>query len=146
VAAADQPSFVLVGQRSASAHPALGGSGESVAASITSPVAILMGDAARIGEVVLIDARDGQDSDQHDAVGLAAELAARIGGKKVIVHRAGDAPSFSDLAPGQLCIAPADSWRVLAATDPPDGAALMLVLNPPRSRRQSELELAGIEG
>jgi Kef-type K+ transport system membrane component KefB len=146
VAAADQPSFVLVGQRSASAHPALGGSGESVAASITSPVAILIGDAARIGEVVLIDARDGQDSDQHDAVGLAAELAARIGGKKVIVHRAGDAPSFSDLAPGQLCIAPADSWRVLAATDPPDGAALMLVLNPPRSRRQSELELAGIEG
>jgi hypothetical protein len=145
VAAADEPSFVLVGQRSASAHPALGGSGEAVAASITSPVAILIGEAARIGEVVLIDVGNGQDGEQPEAVGLAVELASRIGGKKVTVHRAADASSFGDLAPGQLCIAPADSWRVLAASNPPDGAALMLVLESPRNRGGSKLDFAGIE-
>ncbi|MGH3264120.1 MAG: cation:proton antiporter, partial [Trebonia sp.] len=129
--AAHDPSLVLVGQHSASAHPALGGSGEAVAASITSPVAILIGETSQIGEVLLIQDRDDLDGSGHDAVGIAAELASRIGGRNVTVRPAGTAPASRDLAPGQLCIAPADSWRVMAASDPPQGAALMLILNPP---------------
>ncbi len=130
-AAAQRPSFVLVGQRTAAAHPALGGAGEAVAASITAPVGIVIGDPKKIGKVVLVDTglRDGSRSD--GAVALAAELAARIGGKSVTRRPAGETGSFAELSPGQLWIAPADSWRVLAAADPPSGAALMLVLAPP---------------
>ncbi|HEY3726511.1 MAG TPA: cation:proton antiporter [Solirubrobacteraceae bacterium] len=144
VAAEQEPSFVLVGQRSASAHPAFGGSGEAVAAAITSPVAILIGEAARISEVVLFDRGDGHVTNGQRRAGLAAELAARIGGKGVTVRRPGDAQSFHDLAAGQLWIAGADSGEVLAASDPPEGAALMLVLDPPPRGARADLDLIGL--
>ena len=137
IAAVQRPSLVLVGQRTASAHLALGSAGEAVAASITSPVAIVVGDAKRIVEVVLIESERPAGPGRDSAVALAAELAARVGGKSVTVRpagqAAGQAQSFSDLAPGQLWIAPANSWQVLAAPDPPPGAALMMVLEPPVS-------------
>lgn len=139
LAAAQRPSFILVGQRHASAHPALGGAGESVAASITSPVAIVIGEAPRIGEVVLIEIDGTDGADGNGAGKLAAELAARIGGRSVTVRQTDPAQSFSDVSPGQLWIVPADSSQVLAASDPPDGAALMMVLAPP-SRRPRHLE------
>jgi Kef-type K+ transport system membrane component KefB len=144
VAAEQEPSFVLVGQRSASAHPALGGSGEAVAASITSPVAILIGESTRIGQVVLIDR--GEDPEHNGSLprGLAGELAARIGGKNVIVRRPGEGPEFEDLAKGQLCIVRADSGEVLASQNPPPGAALMLVLAPPPRGARSDLDLIGL--
>ncbi len=131
VAAAERPSLILVGQRHASAHPALGGAGEAVAASITAPVAIVIGDAARIGEVVLVQADRPDQARGDGAAGLAAELAARIGGKGVIKHEAGAVQTFTEVAAGQLWIAPADSGQVLAAADPPSGSALMMVLEPP---------------
>ncbi len=129
-AAVERPSFVLVGQRSASAHPAFGGPGEAVAATITAPVGIVIGDATKIGEVVLVRTPKLDPSGGEGAVALAAELASRIGGKNVTTREAGQARSFSELAPGQLWIAPAHSWQVLAASDPPSGAALILVLEP----------------
>ena len=122
-----EPSLVLVGQRSVSGASALGGPGEAVAAAISAPVAIVVGDAARIAEVVLVDAERIRDEQPHNAVGLAVELAERIAGKNV-EHRDGESMSFKELRPGQLCIAPARSWEVLAASDPPEGAALMMVL------------------
>ncbi len=122
-----EPSLVLVGQRSVSGASALGGPGEAVAAAISAPVVIVTGRTERIAEVVLVDAERMSDEQPHNAVGLAAELAQRIGGKN-IEHRAGESRSFSELRPGQLCIAPAHSWQVLAASDPPEGAALMMVL------------------
>jgi Kef-type K+ transport system membrane component KefB len=134
VAAAQRPSFILVGQRHASAHPALGGAGESVAASITSPVAIVIGEAARIGEVVLIETGRPGEPEGNGAVKLAAELATRIGGRSVTVRGTSPAHPFSDVSPGQLWIVPADSSLVLAAADPPEGAVLMMVLDPPPHR------------
>ena len=130
VAAVERPSFVLVGQRSASAHPAFGGPGEAVAATITAPVGIVIGDATAIGKVVLVRTPELDPSGGDGAVALAAELAARIGGKSVTTRDAGQGGSFSDLSPGELWIAPARSWQVLAASDPPSGAALILVLEP----------------
>lgn len=127
-----EPSFVLVGQRSASTAPALGGPGEAVARAIATPVAIVIGHAARIGEVVLVNAQPRDDGPSFDAVTIAVELATRIGGKAVTRRDFGDAPPFSDLAPGQLCIAPTNSWQALAASDPPEGAAILMVLEPPR--------------
>jgi Kef-type K+ transport system membrane component KefB len=144
VAAEQEPSFVLVGQRSASAHPALGGSGEAVAAAITTPVAILIGEAARIREVVLIDRGGEGVTNGKGPAGLAAELAARIGGKSVTVRSSGDTQSFQGLAPGQLWIAAADSGEVLAAADPPEGAVLMLVLDPPPRGAKADLDLIGL--
>ncbi len=126
-----EPSFVLVGQSSASATPALGGPGEAVAASIAQPVAIVIGEAARIREVVLVETQQAADRQSNGAVAIAAELAARIGGRHVRVRPAGDSPFFSDLRPGQLCIAPTNSWQALAASDPPNGAAVLMVHDPP---------------
>jgi Kef-type K+ transport system membrane component KefB len=125
--AANEPSLVLVGQRTVSGASALGGPGEAVAAAISAPVAIVVGETARIAEVVLVDAERMRDEQPHNAVGLAVELAERIAGNN-IQHRNGESMSFKDLRPGQLCIAPARSWQVLAASDPPEGAALMMVL------------------
>ena len=121
---------MLVGQRSASAHPALGGPGEAVAATITAPVGIVVGDAERIGKVVLVQTPQADPSGGDGAIALAAELAVRLGGKNVVTRQAGQARSFSELAPGELWVAPAHSWQVLAASDPPSGAALVLVLEP----------------
>jgi hypothetical protein len=139
VVAAQEPSLVLVGQRSTAAHPALGGLGEAVAAAITPPVAIIVGDAQRIAEVVLLEADHVPDQHGGGAVALAAELATRIGGKAVTRRPFGDADALDDLRPGQLCVAPADSWQLMAAPNPPAGAALMMVLEPPPLPR-------GIEG
>jgi hypothetical protein len=124
-------SFVLVGQRSATATPALGGPGEAVAASIASPVAVVIGEVQKIREVVLVEDDPAGDGARNGAAVVAAELAARIGGKSVTRRPAGEATPFSDLTPGQLCIAPTRSWQALAASDPPDGAAVVMVLDPP---------------
>jgi Kef-type K+ transport system membrane component KefB len=135
VVAEHEPSLVLVGQRTASAHPALGGVGEAIAASVPIPVAILIGKADRIGEVVLVDADPARGGDQNgnpgSAAAVAAVLAARIGGKNVKHRELSDKSALGDLRVGQLCIAPVDSWQVMAAADPPDGAALLMVLQPP---------------
>jgi hypothetical protein len=135
VVAEQDPSLVVVGQRTAAANPALGGSGEAVAATVTVPVVILVGQAERIGEVVLVDAAapsgEGGDGQTAGAAAIAAELAARVGGKSVKHRSASDYSTLGDLRPGQLCIAPVDSWQVMAAQDPPPGAALMMVLEPP---------------
>jgi hypothetical protein len=132
VVAEQEPSLVLVGQRSASAHPALGGSGEAVAASVTVPVAILIGHAERIGEVLLMDgaAEGSGDGSPSGAAVLAGELADRIGGKAVTHRVGGEGTSLGNLRAGQLCIAAVDSWEVMAAQDPPSGAALIMVLEP----------------
>lgn len=130
------PSLVLVGQRSASVPPALGGPGEAVAASIASPVAIVVGETEKIREVVLLDGHHPADGQPPGASEIAAELAARIGGKKVKVRPVGDPDPFDDLAPGQLAIAPTTSWQALAAGDPPAGAALIMVLDPPQAQVQ----------
>jgi hypothetical protein len=134
VVAEHEPSLVLVGQRTASAHPALGGIGEAVAASVPVPVAILLGEAERIGEVVLMQADPERVVDGNGtgtgAIAVADALATRIGGKNVTRRGASD-KTLGDLRPGQLCIAPVDSWQVMAAVNPPEGAALMMVLQPP---------------
>ncbi|MBV9002606.1 MAG: cation:proton antiporter [Solirubrobacterales bacterium] len=122
-----EPSFVIVGQRSGS-DPAFGGPGESVAASILSPVAIMIGEVARIRQVLLVDAQRSSNGEPYDSVRISAELAARVGGKNVTVVPAGSA---ADLTPGQLCIAPVSSWDALAGSEPPSGAALLVVLEPP---------------
>jgi hypothetical protein len=125
-----EPSFVLVGQRRASVDPVVGSTGEAVAASIASPVAILIGAMEKIRDVVLLDTDGGGDRQRAGAAGIAAELAARIGGRNVRVWSARDAETLSALIPGQLAIAPHGSRQELEATDLPPGAALMMVLQP----------------
>jgi Kef-type K+ transport system membrane component KefB len=122
-----EPSFVIVGQRSGS-DPAFGGPGESIAASIASPVAIMIGEATKIRQVLLVDPQGSSNDGPYDSIRLAAELAARVGGKRVTTVPSGPAV---ELVPGQLCIAPAPSWDALAGSDPPSGAVLLIVLEPP---------------
>ena len=130
--AAQDPSFVLVGQESALDAPVLGTFGEAVAASIAAPVAIVIGKASKIREVVLIgtDLSNGA-GEKRNAHWLAAELARRIAGKNVTLRPDDDSTSFSELEPGQLCIAPATSREVMAASEPAPGSAVMMALDPP---------------
>jgi uncharacterized protein (DUF697 family) len=97
VVAAHRLSFVLVGQRHASAHLVLGGAGEAVAASITTPVAIVLGDAGKLADVILVEPAVGLDSSTDGGGGLAGELARRIGGKRV--ERRGWSPLLPSRTP-----------------------------------------------
>ena len=129
--AAQDPSFVLVGQRHFAAASALGTPGEAIAAVISSPVAMVIGDAQTIGEVVLIETDRSRDAKPDDpAVALAAQLAERLGRRRITLRKAPELPRTSELASGQLGVASATSWEILAASDPPSGAALLLVLEP----------------
>jgi Kef-type K+ transport system membrane component KefB len=129
-----EPSFVLIGQRRASVAPVLGSPAEAVAASIASPVAIVIGESERIHGVILLDGQPPRDGSQSGAAGLAAELATRIGGKSLMTSPSGDPGSVSKIARGQLAIAPSTSLQALADIDPPEGAAFVMVLNPPQPR------------
>lgn len=129
-ATAEQPSLILVGQRSAAARPTLGGPGEAVAAAISVPVAILLGDATRIDEVVLVRRGQAPDMDGGPIAAVTAELARRVGGHGVTVHQVSSRRSLPEIMPGQLWIAPVDSGQLNAAPDPPAGAAMLLVLQP----------------
>ncbi len=128
-ALAEQASLVLIGQRSAESASALGTAAEAVAAATPVPVAILLGDLERIGEVQLI--RNDQPHPMRDASNatrLATELAQRVGGRNITARKP-DRPAWADeLRPGQLCIAPATSWELLASSDPPPGTAIVIVL------------------
>ena len=136
VVAEHEPSLVLVGQRTASAHPALGGVGEAVAASVPMPVAILIGEggADRRGRV------GGRRSRARGGTRTGTPARRRrwrrcwrrgSAARTSSAEELSDKSALGDLRPGQLCIAPVDSWQVMAAADPPDGAALMMVLQPP---------------
>jgi hypothetical protein len=127
--AAQQPSLVLITQRHASTAPILGSSGEAVAAMIIPPVAIVIGDATEIADVQLIATERSEEIGGDDRMNeVAVELAARLGGRKATTREVSELPSASELRPGQVWVAPATSWELLAASDPPDGAALVLVL------------------
>jgi len=128
-ALAEQASLVLIGQRSAEAASALGTSGEAVAAATPVPVAILLGDLKSIGEVQLIRTEEPHPGrSAASASRLAGELAARIGGSHVQTRVSDGAGWAAELRPGQLCIAPATSWQLLASSDPPPGTAVVIVL------------------
>jgi Kef-type K+ transport system membrane component KefB len=127
--AAQEPTFVLIGQRRVATASALGSPGETVAAAVSPPVAIVLGDATRIGEVVLIETERSHDAAADDrAVELAGELAVRIGRRRFTQSRMKELPRSKELLRGQLGIASVTSWEMLAASDPPKGAALLLVL------------------
>jgi Kef-type K+ transport system membrane component KefB len=128
--ATQHPSLVLMAQTHASLAPALGTAAEAVAAAITAPVAILVGETQTFTDVRLIEADGGESRHDETALRLAQELASRIGGKNTKQLRAGDGTVADGLTSGQLGVAAATSWEVLAASDPPEGAALMLVLEP----------------
>ena len=135
--AAQDPSLVIVGQRQA-ADPALGSAGEAVAASVTAPVAIVIGEADRVGEVLLIETPSASDGRGDESARLAAELARRLGGNAVKRVPAAEFPAPEELAPGQVCVAASSSEQVLAASDPAPGAVLVIALAPgpgPGSRR-----------
>jgi Sodium/hydrogen exchanger family/Universal stress protein family len=128
-ALAEQASLVLIGQRSAEAASALGTSAEAVAAATPVPVAILMGDLTSIKEVQLIRTQEPHPRPAAaNAARLAEEIATRVGGPNVLA-REPDGPAWAaHLRPGQLCVAPATSWQLLAASDPPPGSALVVTL------------------
>lgn len=128
-ALSEQASLVLIGQRSAEAASALGTSAEAVAAATPVPVAILMGNLKNIREVHLIRTEES-DSElaASNAAHLAAEIAERVGGSDVRARTA-DGPAWvADLRPGQVGVAPATSWELLASSDPPPDTAIIITL------------------
>ena len=133
--AAQRPSFVLVGQRSRSAHLVLGGAGEAVAASITTPVAVVTGDVTRPTKVVLVEPEPSADPVPGSAAALASDLALRIGAKDLERRKTASTRDLSEAVPGQLWITHSETWsEVVAGDDLPRGTALMTVLNMGDSR------------
>lgn len=128
--AAQKPSLVLITQRKGSGATALGSDGEAVAAAIRSPVAIVIGEATTIAEVLLFETKDSSDCPDNAAVALAEELATRIGAKNVVRHSSRELLDASELRPGQICVTAATSWDLLASSDPAPGAALVFALQP----------------
>jgi Na+:H+ antiporter len=128
-AVAEEASFVLIGQKSGAAASAFGTSGEAVAAATPIPVAILLGQTSSIREVQLVRSEPtGADHTPTPAARVAEELANRVGGTRVRTRDADGGVRAKELEPGELCIAPAESWQLLASSDPPEGAAIVIVL------------------
>jgi Kef-type K+ transport system membrane component KefB len=134
-AAAENASLVLIAQRSAKAASALGTAAEAVAAAAPVPVAIILGSNAHIDRVELIRgeqaaANGASDGQPPEAVRLATEIATRLGGSRLRTRDPGDAAWSAKLTPGQLSVAPTASWQLLSFSDPPPGAAAVVVLQP----------------
>jgi hypothetical protein len=128
-AIAEQATFVLIGQKSGAAASAFGTSGEAVAAATPIPVAILLGKTSSIKEVQLVRSEaTGAGHAPTPAAGIAEELASRVGGSRVRMRDSDGAVWPKELGPGELCIAPGESWQLLAMSDPPEGAAVVIVL------------------
>jgi hypothetical protein len=128
-ALSEQASLVLIGQRSPEAASALGTSAEAVAAATPVPVAILLGDLKGIREVQLIETEEARPARAaSNAARLATEIARRIGGPNLRARKPDDPAWAANLLPGQLCVAPATSWQLLASAAPPPGSAIMITL------------------
>lgn len=120
-------SLVLLGQSTTPGASAFSSEGETIAAALAAPVAILVGKASGIREVEVVREPESIDKGTFDADGLAIELARRIAGTSVEVSDLGG-EALAEPRPGQLRLLPATSWQLLAGTaDPPDGAAVLIL-------------------
>jgi Kef-type K+ transport system membrane component KefB len=129
IAVAEQASFVLIGQPPPNPFSALGTTAEAVAAASPIPVAILMGNAAEITDVHLIEP-DGSNLDVAgaDTLRVANEFAVRLGGSKLRTLRTGDGGWRLEPRDGQLYVVPGRAWPLLASADPSPGTAIVVVL------------------
>jgi Kef-type K+ transport system membrane component KefB len=124
-----EPSFVLVGQTGGPGIPnVVYDKEEPLAASISGPLAIVVGEVERVRGVLLVEYPRDADAPATDGARTAAELATRLGGKGVTVVRRDDPPTFSDLPAGQLAVTALNSPEALRALDPPSGAGVVVVL------------------
>jgi hypothetical protein len=122
-----EPSFVLIGQAHVRCTPTSNSPGEAVTASTADPVALVVGEVAKIRGVMLLDPLFGDDAPAHGAARIAKEVAARLGGKNVTVSRLDVSAAFSNLAPGQVAVAAISDPNALAV-DPPEGAGVVVIL------------------
>jgi hypothetical protein len=133
--ATHRPSLVLVGQRHEGAHPVLGGAGDAVAGTVPTPVGVLIGDAPRLSEVVLLETVAG--AGEGDAV-LASELAARVGRKGLVRRQSATHHELPVLDAGQLWILPGSFQAAVARATLPEGAAVLLVFDHAEAARHAE--------
>jgi hypothetical protein len=127
-AAEHEPTFVLVGQPRAPRFPTLNSPAETVAESVSDPVALFIGTVEKITGVVLADVVAMGDAPLSDAARIASEVAARLGGRNVTVLHEVPRVAFADLAPGQVGVATLESSESLGVEDPPAGAGIVIVL------------------
>jgi Kef-type K+ transport system membrane component KefB len=127
-AAEHEPSLVLVGQSRVPWVSTLDSPAQAVAASISDPVALFIGDVEKIRGVVLAEPRATGDAPSGEAARIANEVAARLGGRNVTVVHQDPRAAFADLVPGQVGVAAIDSSKTLGAVDPPVGAGVVIVL------------------
>ena len=124
-----EPSFVLVGQTRTPDTPGADNSEDSVAPSITDPLALVIGEVEKIKGVVLVKPRSSTHVPPNDGARIANEVAVRLGGKTVtVVHEDGPA-TLSNLVPGEVGVTTLDTWKALKAVDPPPGAGVVVVLH-----------------
>jgi hypothetical protein len=124
-----EPSFVLIGlARADELDTVVDHRGQTIARSITEPLAVLVGNVERITGVTLFESRDAPDAQQNDGAQIASEIAARIGGKAVNVVYDDLSATMSNMALGQIGVTALASQRDLRSVDPPPGAAVVVVL------------------
>ncbi len=123
-----EPSFVLVGQSPTPRVSAIDSPAQAIAASISDPVALLVGEVEKIRGVVLAAPGANGDAPPSGAARIANEVAVRLGGKNVTIVHLDPLVAFANLAPGQIGVAAIDSSKTVGTMDPPAGAGFVLVL------------------
>jgi Kef-type K+ transport system membrane component KefB len=124
-----EPTFVLVGRSRASGIPAVSSPTEAVAASVSGPVALVIGEVGKISEVVLVEPPTIDDASPSEAHAIARDVAARLGGKTLTILNQDAPEAFAHLAPGQVGVGAVSSPAFLGAVDPPAGTAAVIVLH-----------------
>jgi hypothetical protein len=128
--AEQEPSLVLLGQQHPGPElPEDAGAGETLALSIEEPVALLIGEASRIREVVLVEPPARELLDGNEASRIARELAARVGGKSVVVMQEDARTAFENLGSGQLAVMAGRASALAAADNSPTDAAAVVVID-----------------
>jgi Kef-type K+ transport system membrane component KefB len=124
-----EPSFVLVGQSRAPGIPTLSSPAEAVAASVSDPVALVLGEVSKISQVVLVEPPTIHDLPPSDARAIAREVAARLGGKTLTILNQDPPEALAQLAPGQVGVWAINSPTVLGAVDLPPNTGAVIVLH-----------------
>jgi hypothetical protein len=123
-----EPSFVLIGLACADElHTVVDNRGETIARSITEPLAVIVGNVERIKGVTLFESHV-PEKQQNDAINIASEIATRLGGKGVSVGNWDGPATMSDMVPGQIGVTALAFHKELRLIDPPPGAAVVVVL------------------
>ena len=135
-----EPSIILVGESGPLDARSTAADGRTLAASSMTPIALILGRAPLIKDVILITGGVAGDGAPGEVAELAAQIAARVGGRRLRRCEPSQAPSETELEPGTVIVIPEELWPLDGSrTFRADGVVVILVFEPLVSGREGEL-------